>query len=287
MTAPSAIADIVDIPEPMLPRPFEVSAARKETADTITLDLAAADGGPPIEFLPGQFTMMYIFGVGEVPLSICGDPNNPRTLTHTVRAVGAVTNAICALQAGDVVGIRGPYGTAWPVADAVGRDVVMVAGGIGLAPIRPAIYWVLNGRASYESFSIVYGARTPDDLLFGDEIRTWKGRFDVNVQVTVDRGGPGWMGDVGVVTPLLSRVSFDPTNTTAIVCGPEIMMRVVARDFITAGLPSSDVFVSIERNMKCGIGYCGHCQIGPHFMCKEGPVVRYEDVADRLGWEEL
>jgi NAD(P)H-flavin reductase len=284
---PAEVVGTVDLPEPMLPRPFEVAAVRKETADTVTLDLFAADSGPPIEFLPGQFTMMYIFGVGEVPISICGDPGHPETLTHTVRAVGAVTNAICALSAGDTIGIRGPYGTAWPVDDATGKDVVIVAGGIGVAPVRPAVYRVLRRRSSYESFSLVYGARTPEDLLFGDEISTWKGRFDMNVQVTVDRAGPGWMGDVGVVTPLLNRVSFDPANTTAIVCGPEIMMRVVARDLIGRGLPISDLFISLERNMKCGIGHCGHCQIGSHFICKDGPVVRYDEVAERLGMEEL
>jgi NAD(P)H-flavin reductase len=287
MTMPAEVVGIVDIPEPMLPRPFEVTAVRPETHDTVTLDLVAADGGPPIEFLPGQFTMMYIFGVGEVPISICGDPEHPETLTHTVRAVGAVTNAIYALAAGDTIGIRGPYGTAWPVGDATGRDVVIVAGGIGLAPVRPAIYRVLHHRSSYEAFSLVYGARTPEDLLFGDEIPAWKGRFDMNVQVTVDRGGPGWMGDVGVVTPLLNRIAFNPINTTAIMCGPEIMMRVVARDLIGRGLPISDLFISLERNMKCGIGHCGHCQIGSHFICKDGPVVRYDEVAERLGMEEL
>lgn len=287
MTMASHMPTLTEIPEPMLLRPFEVTAVRTETTDTMTLDLIAADDGPPIEFLPGQFTMMYIFGVGEVPISICGDPEYPRTLTHTVRAVGAVTNKICALQPGDTIGIRGPYGNPWPVANATGRDIVIVAGGIGLAPARPAIYWVLNRRAAYESFSIIYGARTPADLLYGDEVRTWRARFDVNVQVTVDRGGPGWMGDVGVVTPLLNRVSLNPGNTTAIVCGPEIMMRVVARDLIARGLPSTDIYVSLERNLKCGIGYCGHCQIGPSFICKDGPVVQYEGVAERLGLEEL
>ena len=287
MTAKTDARGSVDVPEPMLLRPFEVTSVRKETIDTMTLGLMASDDGPPIEFLPGQFTMMYIFGVGEVPISICGDPEYPQTLTHTVRAVGAVTNAICALTPGDTIGIRGPYGTAWPVAEAIGRDVVIVAGGIGLAPVRPAIYWVLKRRAAYESFSLIYGARTPEDLLFGDEVQAWRARFDVNVQVTVDRGGSGWMGDVGVVTPLLSRAAFNPENTTAIVCGPEIMMRVVARDLIARGLASTDVFVSLERNMKCGIGSCGHCQFGPHFICKDGPVVAYAEVAERLGLEEL
>ena len=245
MTASATLRESVDLIEPMQLRPFMVTDVRPETSDTVTLDLVAADDGPPLEFAPGQFTMMYVFGIGEVPISICGNPEYPQTLVHTVRAVGAVTNAICALKRDDVIGIRGPYGTAWPVADAVGRDVVIVAGGIGLAPVRPAIYWVLNRRSDYESFSLIYGARTPEDMLFADEVRTWRARFDVNVQVTVDRGGPGWMGDVGVVTPLLSRAAFNPSNTTAIVCGPEVMMRVVARDFIARGLPSSEPSPSV------------------------------------------
>ncbi|MGI9585137.1 MAG: FAD/NAD(P)-binding protein [Acidimicrobiia bacterium] len=287
MTVAPVAQPTVDIPEPMLLRPFEVTAIREETIDTATIDLAAADGGPPVDFLPGQFTMMYVFGIGEVPISICGDPEHPQTLKHTVRSVGAVTNAICSLAPGDTIGIRGPYGTAWPVAEATGRDIVIVAGGIGLAPVRPAIYSVLSRRSSYKSLSVIYGARTPEDLLFGDEIQTWRGRFDVNVQVTVDRGGPGWMGDVGVVTPLLNRCAFSPANTTAIVCGPEIMMRVVATDLISRGVSSADVFVSLERNMKCGIGFCGHCQIGSHFVCKDGPVIPYAEVAERLTLEEL
>lgn len=287
MTAAATLRDSLELIEPMQLRPFVVTDVRSETSDTMTLDLIAADDGPPLGFSPGQFTMMYVFGIGEVPISICGNPEYPQTLVHTVRAVGAVTNAICALKRDDVIGIRGPYGTAWPVEDAVGRDIVIVAGGIGLAPVRPAIYWVLNRRSDYESFSIIYGARTPEEMLFADEVRTWRARFDVNVQVTVDRGGPGWMGDVGVVTPLLNRAAFNPSNTTAIVCGPEVMMRVVARDFIGRGLPSSDVYVSLERNVKCGIGFCGHCQIGTQFICKDGPVVPYERVAERLGLEEL
>ena len=275
------------VAEPMTLRPFEVTATRKETYDTWTLNFVAADGGPDLAFLPGQFTMMYIFGVGEVPISIAGDPAHPETLIHTVRAVGAVTNAICALSPGDVIGIRGPYGTSWPVDKSTGRDMIVVAGGIGLAPVRPSIYSILANRDSYGSVSIVYGSRSPADLLYTDEVRTWKSRFDVNMQVTVDRGDQTWMGDVGVVTPLLNRLSFDVTHAMAILCGPEIMMRVVAKDLARGGMPTSDIYVSLERNVKCGIGYCGHCQIGASFICKDGPVVPYDEVADRLGLEEL
>lgn len=272
---------------PMMLRPFVVTERIRETDDTITLVLAAADGGDPLHFSPGQFTMVYVYGVGEVPLSISGDPARPEALVHTVRAVGAVTDAICDLLPHDTVGIRGPYGAHWPIAESTDRDIVVVAGGIGLAPVRPAIHHVLEHRDEYASVSIVYGSRSPDDLLYTDDVRDWKARFDTNVQITVDRGDAGWLGDVGVVTPLLNRLAFVPENTTAIVCGPEIMMRVVAKDLVQRGVAADDIHVSLERNLKCGIGYCGHCQIGAAFVCKDGPVVPYARVAHRLGMEEL
>ena len=285
MVVAPAITDTLT--EPMNLRPFRVTEVTQETHDTWTLVLAAADGGPDLAFEPGQFTMMYIFGVGEVPISIAGNPSHPEGLVHTVRAVGAVTNAICALRPAEVIGIRGPYGSSWPVVPATGRDIVIVAGGIGLAPVRPAIYHVLEHRDAYGSVSIVYGSRTPGDLLYIDEVHEWKARFDLNVQITVDRGDRTWMGDVGVVTPLLNRLAFDTEHTAAILCGPEIMMRVVAKDLARRGLPTSDISVSLERNVKCGVGFCGHCQIGASFICKDGPVVPYDEVADRLGMEEL
>ncbi len=273
--------------DPMLLRPFTVIDRTVETHDTVSVTLAPADGGPGIAFMPGQFTMLYVFGVGEVPLSISGDPASPEVLVHTVRHVGAVTGAISSLAPGDTVGVRGPYGTAWPLSAAEGGDLVIVAGGIGLAPVRPAILHVLAHRERYGSVSIVYGSRTPTDLLYDDEVHQWRARFDLNVQVTVDRGDDEWMGDVGVVTPMLNRLDFEAPTTTCIVCGPEIMMRVVAKNLINRGISPLRVWVSLERNMKCGIGLCGHCQLGPLFVCKDGPVVTYASAAQRLGVEEL
>lgn len=280
------LRDLESTPEPMLPRPFTVARKRRDTIDTVTLDLEAQDGGG-LEFAPGQFTMVYAFGVGEVPLSISGDPGSPTVLTHTVRAVGSVTDALCAAGPGDTLGVRGPYGTAWPLDVAAGTDIAIVAGGIGLAPVRPAIRHVLDNRDRYGSVSIVSGARTPGDLLYADEMRGWSSRLDVNVQVTVDRGSTDWHGDVGVVTPLLDRITFDPRRVVVLVCGPEIMMRVVARTLLGRGVGAQDVFVSLERNMKCGIGYCGHCQFGASFVCKDGPVFPFDRVAERLGIEAL
>ncbi len=272
--------------EPMLPRPFEVVATRRETADTVTLDFAATDG-EGLQFSPGQFTMIYAFGVGEVPISVAGGSADDNVLTHTVRAVGAVTDAICSAEAGTQFGIRGPYGIGWPMDAAEGGDVVVVAGGIGLAPLRPVILRLLDNRARYGAVSLLYGTRSPDDLLYEEELRQWRGRFDIEVEVTVDRAADGWYGDIGLVTNLLTRIEYDPENVTAMVCGPEIMMKVVAREMGRAGTDPSSVYVSMERNMKCAVGFCGHCQYGPDFICRDGPVFTYAAVRDRMRVSEL
>jgi NAD(P)H-flavin reductase len=267
--------------EAMLPRPYRVGSRHSETTDTVTLEMVPEDG-PGLAFTPGQFTMIYVFGIGEVPLSISGNPHQPGTLVHTVRSVGAVTEAIVGLEAGDPIGVRGPYGSGWPVGKAEGHDLVLVAGGIGLAPLRPVLYHVLANRDRYGAMSLVYGSRSPADLLFGEELHTWRSRFDLEVEVTVDRSDQGWLGDVGMVTGLLPRISFDPGNTVAMLCGPEIMMKVVAGELELRGLARDAIHVSLERNMKCAIGFCGHCQFGPDFLCRDGPVVPYSRVFDRL-----
>ncbi len=270
----------------MMPRAFRVISNQSETQDTVTLELEPEDGAP-LPFLPGQFTMIYVFGVGEVPISISGDPRRPETLVHTVRSVGAVTAAVVSLGVGDRVGIRGPYGVGWPVDAAEGMDLVVVAGGIGLAPLRPVVLDVLARRDRFGVVSLVYGSRTPGDLLFEEELHTWRSRFDIEVEVTVDRADESWLGDVGVVTGLLSRIAFDPSKTVAMLCGPEIMMKVVANELGVRAVPAERIYVSVERNMKCAIGFCGHCQFGPDFMCRDGPVLAYARVSDRLRVPEL
>lgn len=286
MTMPSLTAAPDHIAEAMLPRPFRVASKRHETSDTVTLRLEPEDG-QGLVFTPGQFTMLYVFGVGEAPISISGDPAQPGILIHTVRSVGAVTRAIVGLTPGDRVGVRGPYGTGWPLASAEGGDVVVVAGGIGLAPVRPIVLELIAKRRRFGAVTIVYGARSPADLLYQEDLRAWRGRFDLDVEVTVDRSDEGWRGDVGVVTALLPRISFDPDATVAMLCGPEIMMKLVANELETQALTSDRIFVSLERNMKCAIGFCGHCQYGPDFVCRHGPVVPYSRVADRLKVPEL
>jgi len=267
-----------------LPRPFRVAARRRETRDTFTLDLEPADGGPAIAFRPGQFNMVWTFGVGEVPLSISGDPGRIAPLRHTVRAVGTVTRALARLRAGDAVGVRGPFGSPWPTAELAGQDVVLVAGGIGLAPLRPVIEHLLAGRARFGRIVLAYGARSPADLLFRRDLARW-GRA-AEVLVTVDRAAPSWRGDVGVVTAALRRASFDPASAVALTCGPEIMMRFAAKELLRRGMAPERVWLSMERNMKCGVGSCGHCQYGPDFVCRDGPVFRYDRVAGRLGVRE-
>jgi NAD(P)H-flavin reductase len=226
-------------------------------------------------------------GTGEVPISMSGRPGVTRQIVHTIRAVGPVTRALAQLRPGDSVGLRGPFGTAWPVVEAEGRDVVMVAGGIGLAPIRPAIYHLLAHRERYGRVVILIGARTPADLLYPREIETWRGRFDVDVEVTVDRAAHPWHGTVGVVTGLIPRAHLDPQATVAFLCGPEIMIAYSAIELGHGGILPQRIHVSLERNMKCAIGLCGHCQLGPLFVCKDGPVFRYDRVAGLLGVREM
>lgn len=272
----------------LMPRPFAVRQVRRETQDTFTLELTPTDGNREFAFAPGQFNMLYVFGVGEVPISISGDPTQPKTVVHTVRAIGPVTKAIVKAKRGELLGVRGPYGGHWPVEEAAGSDVVIVAGGIGLAPLRSALYHLLAHREQYGRIVLLYGARTPRDLLYRRELERWRGRFDLEVEVTVDSAKPeDWRGNVGVVTMLIPRTTFDPLHTTALICGPEIMMRSTVLELQKRGLRDDQIFISMERNMKCAIGFCGHCQYGPHFICKDGPVFRFDSIKWLFGKREI
>jgi NAD(P)H-flavin reductase len=273
--------------QPMVPELFRIEKHRKDTHDTFTLELKPVNGSGEHNFEAGQFNMLYKFGVGEVAISISGDPTRPDPLVHTIRAVGTTTKALSKLKVGDTIGVRGPYGRSWPMAKAAGNDVLIIAGGIGLAPLRPVIYQVLAERHKYGKVSLLYGTRTPEDMLYRTELERWRARFDMDVLVTVDRAGADWHGNVGVVTTLLKKIAIDPDNTTAMVVGPEIMMRFVAMDLIKQQLGLDQIFLSMERNMKCGVGLCGHCQYGPTFICKEGPVYSYDQIIEFLGRREV
>lgn len=273
-------------PDPMMPSPFRVQRVRQETHDTFTLELQPALDGDGFSFQAGQFNMLYVFGVGEVPISISGDPSKPRMLVHTTRSVGTVTKAMRRLKRGDILGVRGPFGSHWPVELAAGRDVVIVAGGIGLAPLRPAMYQLLSHRDQYGKVVLLYGSRTPEEILFPRELERWRSQFDLEVHVTVDRAMGGWRGNVGVVTTLIQKAPFNARNTTALVCGPEVMMRFTVMELLKRGVKTDNVHISMERNMKCAVGFCGHCQLGPVFVCKDGPVFVYSHIKDLLTkWE--
>jgi NAD(P)H-flavin reductase len=264
------------------PIAFRVAEKEQETGDTWTLRLE----GPPVGFAPGQFAMLYAFGVGEAPISVSGIGGDG-AVVHTVRAVGAVTRAICAARPGDVIGVRGPFGTTWPLAEAEGCDVVVLAGGIGLAPLRPVIHQLLEQRERYRDVSILYGGRSPAELLYAHELETWRARFDVDVDVTVDVAGGDWRGRVGVVTRLIPRAVFEPSRTLAMMCGPEVMMRFAAAALNDGGVGNDRVWMSLERSMRCATGHCGHCQLGPLFICKDGPVFRRDAVERLMSVEEL
>lgn len=272
----------------MVPLPYRVAGRREETADTVTLDLSPSGAGiDPVA--PGQFTMMYAFGVGEVPISVSGTAGD--RIGQTLRAVGAVTRALHGLRPGETVGLRGPFGRGWHLPGPPGRDLLLVAGGIGLAPLRPALHAALARRERYRDVTVVVGARTPAELLFRESYREWC-EAGVRVEVTVDRPEPdsdgrAWAGRVGVAPAVLDDLTLDAARTTALVCGPEIMMRFTAAALLRHGVPAGDVQVSLERNMRCGIAWCGHCQLGPLLLCRDGPVVGFDRAGPLLATKEL
>ena len=283
----------MDASAALLPDPYRVGASRMETEDTWTLRLEPLSG-PRLDYLPGQFTMLYSFGAGDVPISISGDPTDD-ALVHTIRAVGSVTEAICGLGEGQQLGVRGPFGRGWPMphrdgmdgGDGDGGDVVIVAGGVGLAPLRPAIYELLATRERYGRMVLLYGGRMPEQLLFRDELDAWQARTDLDCEVIVDAASPSWRGRVGVVPTLVKELELDPGRTTAFVCGPEVMMRFAAAALGERGLGAERIFLSMERNMRCAVGHCGHCQWGASFICRDGPVMSWEAVRPRIGVREL
>jgi NAD(P)H-flavin reductase len=270
---------------PLVPRPLSVRRVRRETADTWTLTLDTGTG--LFQAAPGQFNMLYAFGVGEVPVSVSGDTSKRGEAVHTLRAVGPVTAAICATKRGQALGVRGPFGRPWPLAEAAGRDIVLVAGGIGLAPLRPVMYQLLSQRERYGRLVLLCGARTPHDLLYRAELNRWRSRFDISVEVSVDSATGDWRGNVGVVTNLIARAQFDPDDAVAFVCGPEVMMRFTVARLREAGVPDDRIYISMERNMKCAVGFCGRCQFGPTFICKDGPVFRFDRIAPFLALREV
>ncbi|WP_222861221.1 FAD/NAD(P)-binding protein [Maritimibacter fusiformis] len=270
--------------DPMVPVLATVTRRWQDLPDVVTFEIEAPGWSG---FAPGQFNMLSVFGVGEIPISISGPVSDPGRIVHTIRDVGPVSKALANLPEGAVIGLRGPYGVPWPVERALGRDVVVVAGGLGLAPVRPILYELIENRLDYGKVTLLYGARSPRDMLFATELAEWRSRLDIGVEVTVDRATEAWHGHVGVVTSLLAGADFDPAATTAFVCGPEIMMRFGANGLTDAGVAPGDIFLSMERNMQCAIGLCGHCQLGPVFVCKDGPVFDWARLKPLMAVKEL
>lgn len=267
--------------ESFAPQRATVRESRRECADTVSLLLESPLATPS----PGQFNMLYLPGRGESAISVSGIDRDARQVMHTVKAVGAVTEALTRLPRGAPVGVRGPFGSAWPLDALVDRDVLIVGGGIGFAPLRPVVAHIASRRAAYGRVAVLFGCRRPDDVLFAPDFDRWRAHFDVHV--TVDRTAPGWRGEVGFVTERLTTLALDPVRTSALVCGPEVMMRHAVRELGRRGVDDADMHVAIERNMRCAIGLCGHCQWGPHFVCRDGPVYRFDRIRDLFAVREM
>ena len=272
---------------PYVIRPAVIVDRTREAEDILTFrfSFTESDSRPSFRFKAGQFNMIYLFGVGEAAISIVSDPDEPTFLDHTIRLVGRVTKAIGQLQAGDMVGIRGPFGQGWPLDEARGKDVVIVTGGLGCAPVVGAIQYIFRRRKQYGAVKILHGVKTPHDLLFRERFDLWRRFPNTEVLLTSDRPDKTWRHHVGVVTELFEAVAIDPERTIVLMCGPEIMMRLGVPILRKRGIPSQAIYVALERHMECGIGLCGHCQMGPFFLCKDGPVMRYDRIEPFMGRE--
>jgi len=274
----------------MLPTGYRVVSRSVETRDSVTMTLVPASEPPmPLpRFTPGQFMMLYAHGVGEVAISVSGDPSRTDgTLVHTIRDVGAVSRALHDAPLGTIIGVRGPFGQGWNLPAGSDRDLVIVAGGVGLAPLRPVVLAALAAREKFRRLTLVVGARSPADILYRTELAAWQARTDLTVELTIDQPIAGWTGGVGFVTESLHRVDVDPEHTTALLCGPEPMMRFCARALTDHRVSPRDIQVSVERNMQCGVGACGHCQLGELLLCRDGPVVDYATAEPLLRVPEL
>ncbi|MBN2123313.1 MAG: FAD/NAD(P)-binding protein [Deltaproteobacteria bacterium] len=269
---------VVDV-SPYLPRWAEIARIEDLTASEKLFEIRL-DGGEPLGHMPGQFVELSVMGIGEAPISVSSAPGKDPSFELAIRKVGNLTGAVHALASGARVGIRGPFGTHFPVEETKGKDILFVAGGIGLVPLRSFINYVLDRREDYGDLTILFGARNPSERLFLNELRDWDERKDVRYLETVDRPDPNWKGNVGVITTLFSKIDVDPSRTYCIIVGPPVMYRFVILEAKARGIPDANIFVSLERRMKCGVGKCGHCQINHLYVCQEGPVFRYTDIFD-------
>lgn len=273
----------------LIPQPAEIVEKRREAEGiyTVRVRLAAEEARRAYRFLPGQFNMLYAFGAGDVPMSIVSDPEDGDVIGHTLRAVGPVTNALAALKEGDVLGMRGPFGSCWPLDEAKGKDILIVTGGLGCAPTLGALHYLFRRREDYGAIKIVHGVKAAKDLILHRQFEEWRRAPNTEVHLTADRSGGRWKHKVGLVPHLLAEVAFDPAKTLVMMCGPEVMMRLAIKQLIYKGLPAARIYLSLERNMKCALGFCGHCQFGPQFICKDGPVLRYDRIHGIFNLKEV
>ncbi len=271
--------------EPYTLHEAEIVERLQESPTIFTLRLRFTDPGirSAYRFAPGQFNMVYLYGVGEIPISIVSDPEDPFLLDHTIRTVGRVTRGMDRLQAGDRLGVRGPYGRGWPLDKAGGRDVILVTGGLGCAPLVSVINYIIRRREQYGRFVLMQGVKHSDELLWRGKYERWSRMPDTQVMLAADVAGSNWPWLVGRVTALLEQVSIDPMNCIVMMCGPEIMMRTAIENLLQRGVPEEVIWLSMERNMQCGTGHCGHCQLAGKFVCRDGPVFCYQDVKAFLG----
>jgi NAD(P)H-flavin reductase len=288
MSLAPLFVELQGMPDPMLPFPAVIEEIKPEASGVATFSLAFTDPAQAsaFRFQPGQFNMIYHPGFGEVAISISSDPRLPQVVGHTVRYAGSVTRALGSLKVGDMVGLRGPYGSAWPLEKALGKSLVIVTGGIGLAPLRPALFSILHRREDFGRVVLLYGARTPADLLYTAEFERWQAG-GIELHTTVDLSDEKWSGQVGVVPALFYRIRVDPKQTMVMTCGPEIMMRFVIYEALARRIPKESIILSMERNMKCAVGFCGHCQFGPTFICKDGPVLNFAAIEPFFGKEDF
>jgi NAD(P)H-flavin reductase len=272
-------------PNLLLPLEAEIVARTRESGNIFSLHLRLLDDAARMAFryAPGQFNMLYLYGVGEVPISIVDDVLDGEVLIHTVRALGRVTRGLAQLQVGDRIGLRGPYGRGWPLIAAQGRDVLVITGGLGCAPVVAVIHRVFRHRKQYGHLTIIQGVRHSDDLIWREHYDRWRDEPDTTVLLAADKAGPGWSWHVGLVTELFREMNFDPQRAMAMLCGPELMMRSSAEQLTARGLPEDMLYLNMERNMQCAVAQCGHCQYGSRFVCRDGPVFAYADVKELLG----
>lgn len=268
--------------DPYLPLEAEIIERTQESPTIFTLHLRFLNPSHHDRFVfyPGQFNMLYLYGVGEVAISIVSDPEKKHILTHSIRAVGRVTRALAKLQTGDRVGVRGPYGRGWPLDQAKNKNIVVLTGGLGCAPSVSIIDYIVARRKQYGNLSILQGVKHSDDFIFRKKYAVWQKSPNTEIHIAADQAGPKWPWSVGYVTDMIHQINLVPENTVVMMCGPEIMMNTAINVFKKKDIPEHHIYMSMERNMECGIGQCGHCQYGGFFICKDGPIFAYSEIKE-------